>query len=92
LVQVLSEVPDPRGKPRQHRIGPLLCLVALGILCGGTNLNAILRHARRPTQAQLRSLGVLGRRHAPGSRIQVYRVPDYEVQALWVNQIMPDHA
>lgn len=78
LAEVLNTVPDPRSKSRQHRIGPLLCLVALGILCGGTNLNAILRHARRLTQAQLRALGVLGRRHAPGSKIWVYRVPDYE--------------
>lgn len=78
LSKVLNQVPDPRSKSRQHRIGPLLCLVALGILCGGTNLNAILRHARRLTQAQLRLLGVLGRRHRAGSKIWIYRVPDYE--------------
>ena len=78
LAKVLNQVPDPRSKSRQHRIGPLLCLVALGILCGGTNLNAILRHARRLTQAQLRSLGVPGKRHSANSRIWIYRVPDYE--------------
>lgn len=78
LAKVLNEVPDPRSKSRLHRIGPLLCLIALGILCGGTNLNAILRHARRLTQAQLRALGVLGRRHSAQSKIWIYRVPDYE--------------
>ena len=75
--KALNQVPDPRSKSRQHRIGPLLCLVAPGILCGGTNLNAILRHARRLTQAQRRLLGVLGRRYRADSKIWIYRVPDY---------------
>lgn len=78
LSEALRQVPDPRGKSRQHRIGPLLCLLALGLLCGGTNLNAIVRHARRLTQAQLRLLGVRGRQSSPGSGFWIYRVPNYD--------------
>ena len=78
LAKALNEVPDPRSKSRRHRIGPMLCLVALGILCGGMNLNAILRHARRLTQVQLRLLGVRGTRIRPNSKIWIYRVPDYD--------------
>ncbi len=79
LSEALAAVPDPRGGKNKHwRAGLLLTLVALGLLCGGQNLNAILRHAARLTQAQLRLLGVPGRRRSPGSRVWVYRLPDYE--------------
>ena len=78
LAQALNEVPDPRSKSRRHRTGPMLCLAAPGILCGGTNLNAIVRHANRLTQAQLRLLGVRGTRMRPNSKIRIYRVPDYD--------------
>ena len=79
LAKALRAVPDPRAKNRQNQIGPLLCLLALGLLCGGTNLSAILRHASRLTQAQLRLLGIRGRRLSPGSKIWIYSVPNYEV-------------
>jgi hypothetical protein len=59
-------------------LGPLLCLLAVGLLCGGTNLNAVLRHARRLTEAQLRALGLRGHKKDPKSRRWHYRVPDYE--------------
>ena len=71
-------VPDPRKRNRQHPIGPMLCMVALGILCGGDNLNAIVRHANRLTQAQRRVLGARSTRTSPGSRTWYYHVPDYE--------------
>jgi len=79
LAAALRAVPDPRAKNRRYTIGPVLSLVALGLLCGGTNLNAIVRHARRLTRVQLRALGMPGRRKSPGSKVWIYRVPDYEV-------------
>ena len=79
LAAALRAVPDPRAKNRQNLIGPLLALIALGLLCGGTNLSAIVRHARRLTQAQLRTLGIRGKRHRPGSKVWIYTVPNYEV-------------
>jgi hypothetical protein len=78
LAKALRAVPDPRARNRQHALAPLLCLVALGLLCGGTNLNAILRHARRLTQVQLRFLGLRGRKLSAQSRCFIYKVPDYE--------------
>lgn len=78
LAEALRAVPDPRARHRQHPIGPMLCMIALGILCGGTNLNAIVRHARRLTQQQRRLLGARGTRVSPGSRQWIYHVPDYE--------------
>ena len=79
LAAALRAVPDPRAKNRQNLIGPLLSLIALGLLCGGTNLSAIVRHAQRLTPAQLRTLGIRGKRHAPGSKVWLYTVPNYEV-------------
>ena len=79
LAKALRSVPDPRAKNRSYLIGPLLCLIALGLLCGGTNLSAIVRHAGRLTQTQLRFLGIRGRQHSPGSKIWIYPVPGYEV-------------
>lgn len=78
LALALRSVPDPRAKNRTQPLGPLLCLLALGLLCGGTNLNAVLRHARRLTQAQLRTLGLRGHKAQPEGRVLLYRVPDYE--------------
>jgi hypothetical protein len=78
LAEALRSVPDPRRRNRQHPIGPMLSMIALGILCGGTNLNAIVRHARRLTQAQRCLLGARGTRTSPGSRQWIYHVPDYE--------------
>ena len=79
LAAALRAVPDPRAKNRQNLIGPLLSLIALGLLCGGTSLSAIVRHAQRLTQAQLRTLGIRGKRRAPGSKVWIYTVPNYEV-------------
>lgn len=84
LAEVLRTVPDPRNRNRHHRIGPMLCMISLGILCGGTNLSAIVRHAKRLTQAQLRVLGARCTRVPPGSPNStetpqwIYRVPSYE--------------
>jgi hypothetical protein len=78
LAQALRAVPDPRARNRQHLIAPLLCLIALGLLCGGTNLNAIVRHIRRLTPAQLRLLGIRGKKISPQSRHYSYKAPDYE--------------
>ena len=58
---------------------PLGMTEGLGLLCGGTNLSAIVRHAGRLTQAQLRFLGIRGRQHSPGSKVWIYSVPGYEV-------------
>jgi hypothetical protein len=79
LAAALRAVPDPRAKNRQNLIGPLLSLIALGLLCGGTSLSAIVRHAQRLTQAQLRLLGIRGKRRAPGSKVWIYTMPNYEV-------------
>lgn len=79
LAKALRAVPDPRAKNRQNLIGPLLSLIALGLLCGGTSLSAIVRHAQRLTPAQLRLLGIRGKRRAPGSKVWIYTVPNYEV-------------
>jgi len=81
LAEALRTVPDPRKRNRHHPIGPIgpmLCMIALGILCGGDNLNAIVRHARRLTQAQRRLIGARGTRLRPGSREWIYHVPNYE--------------
>ena len=60
---------------------PLGMTEGLGLLCGGTNLSAIVRHAGRLTQAQLRFLGIRGRQHSPGSKVWIY----FSADALYAN-------
>jgi Domain of unknown function (DUF4338)/DDE_Tnp_1-associated len=62
LLTVLRSVKDPRGRNRHYHIGLLLTLIALGLLCGGTNLNEVLRHLHRLSQVQMHLLGVRPRK------------------------------
>ena len=73
LAAALRAVPDPRSRNRFHPLPAILCCLCLGLLCGASNLNAMLRAAAKLTQAQRRQLGLRQR-----TRGGLYLIPAYE--------------
>jgi hypothetical protein len=82
LADVLRQVPDPRDDNTSLGIGMLLSLIALGLLCGGTNLLAITRHMQRLTQVQRRYLGLSKKRGA--TKIEI---PGYDTFRRLLNRL-----
>jgi hypothetical protein len=58
LAAAVRRVPDPRRKNRCVYLAPILSCLCFGMLCGATNLNAMVRHAHRLSQAQRREIGL----------------------------------
>ncbi|HKI80176.1 MAG TPA: Druantia anti-phage system protein DruA, partial [Pseudodesulfovibrio sp.] len=58
LVEVLRQAPDPRGKNTRFRIGPVLSIVAMALLCGARQISEIARFAPRLRPAQRAELGL----------------------------------
>lgn len=73
LAAALRAVPDPRSRNRFHPLCAMLCSLCVGLLCGATNLKAMLRAAAKLTQAQRRQLGLRQR-----TRGGLYTIPAYE--------------
>jgi hypothetical protein len=88
LAEALRRVPDPRRKNRCVYLAPILSCLCIGMLCGATNLNAMVRHAHRLSQAQRREIGLRAgqggrrRRVQPGTGAgkgrRVIPIPSYE--------------
>ena len=75
LCVALRQAPDPRGKNTRFRIGPVLCLVSMALLCGARTISEIARFAPRLSPAQRRDLGLPRRK---GSKA-FYEVPGYHI-------------
>jgi hypothetical protein len=73
-MEALQEVPDPRAKNSQFRMGALLSIVAMALLSGCRDLSAIQRFGQRLTQRQRALLGLPRKR---GGRF--YKIPCYSV-------------
>ncbi len=58
LTEALRDVPDPRRNNRCVYLAPILSCLCFGMLCGATNLNAMVRQAHRLSQAQRREIGL----------------------------------
>jgi hypothetical protein len=58
LREVLRRAPDPRGKNTRFRIGPVLSLVAMALLCGARQISEIARFAHRLHPWQRAELGL----------------------------------
>ncbi len=58
LTEALRDVPDPRRHNRCVYLAPILSCLCFGMLCGATNLNAMVRQAHRLSQAQRREIGL----------------------------------
>ncbi|MBA2431009.1 MAG: ISAs1 family transposase [Chthoniobacterales bacterium] len=75
LREVLRRAPDPRGKNTRFRIGPVLSLVAMALLCGARQISEIARFAHRLHPRQRAELGLPIKK---GTR-RFYEVPTYSV-------------
>jgi hypothetical protein len=72
LREVFRLVPDPRAQSHLFKVSSMLTLVALALLCGGTNFNHIMRLVRAVPQGLRREIGLPVKR---GTKF--YRVPSY---------------
>lgn len=75
LMEVLRKAPDPRGSNTRFRTGPVLCIVAMALLCGARQISEIARFATRLRPEQRRELGLPLKK---GTR-RFYEVPGYSV-------------
>lgn len=75
LMEALRQAPDPRGKNKHFRIGPVLTIVAMAMLCGARQISEIARFATRLKQPQRKEMGLPRKR---GTKA-FYQVPTYSV-------------
>ena len=75
LREVLRQAPDPRDSNTHYRIGPVLTIIAMGLLAGRREVAEIARFATTFTQPQRRHLGLPRKK---GTRA-FYSVPGYGV-------------
>ena len=75
LLEVLRQAPDPRGKNTRFRIGPVLSLVSMALLCGARQISEIARFAQRLHPQQRAELRLPIKK---GTR-RFYEVPTYSV-------------
>jgi hypothetical protein len=75
LKDVLRQTPDPRGRNTRFRIGPVLCIVTMALLCGARQVSEIARFATRLRPQQRRELGLPLKKGSPA----FYEVPTYGV-------------
>lgn len=75
LLEVFCAAPEPRGRNRRFRIGPLLSIVAMALLAGARQISEIARFATRLTPQQRAALRLPRKK---GTRA-FYQVPGYSV-------------
>ena len=75
LLEVLRWAPDPRGRNTRFRIGAVLSIVSMALLCGARQISEIARFATRLKQPQRRELGLPRKK---GTKA-FYQVPTYSV-------------
>lgn len=75
LLEVLRRGPDPRGKNIRFRIGPVLAIVSMALLCGARQISEIARFANRLSQRQRAGLGLPLKKGTRAFR----QVPGYDV-------------
>jgi hypothetical protein len=86
LLEVLRQVPDPRHSNTRFRIGPLLTLVTMALLCGASNVAQIARFATRLHPRQRAALALPIKK---GTR-RFYEVPDYQVFYYLLRRLDPE--
>ena len=75
LLECMRQMPDPRAANTHFRIGPVLTLVAMALLCGARDLAQISRFATRLRPRQRAALALPVKK---GTR-RFYEVPGYNV-------------
>ena len=74
LFEALQQVKDPRSRQSRIRLGSILAIAAMALLCGYRNIAEIARFAQRLTQPQREKIGLPLKKGASMFR----EVPDYQ--------------
>lgn len=74
LMEALQSVPDPRSKNSRFRIGSVLGIVSMALLCGYQQLTEIHRFASRLTQSQRAKIGLPFKKDTRFRQIPGYHV------------------
>jgi len=75
LLELLRQAPDPRAKNTRFRIGSVLTIAAMALLCGARQISEIARFANRLKPGQRAELRLPIKK---GTR-RFYEVPSYDV-------------
>jgi len=75
LFEALQQVKDPRSRKSRFRLGSILSIAAMALLCGYRNIAEIARFAQRLTQPQREKLGLPLKKGTRTFR----EVPDYQL-------------
>lgn len=86
LMEIFCGAPDPRGRNRRFRIGPLLSIMAMALLAGARQISEIARFATRLTPRQRAALRLPRKK---GTRA-FYQVPGYSVFYEVLSRMDPD--
>ena len=86
LFEALQQVPDPRTRGSRIRLGSILAIAAMALLCGYRNTSEIARFAQRLTQPQREKLGLPIKK---GTR-KFREVPNYQFFYRLLCKVDPD--
>ncbi len=86
LFDALQQVPDPRSRRSRIRLGSILAIASMALLCGYRNTSEIARFAQRLTQPQREKLGLPLRK---GSR-KIRDIPNYQFFYRLLCKVDPD--
>ena len=86
LFEALQQVPDPRTRGSRIRLGSILAIAAMALLCGYRNTSEIARFAQRLTQPQREKLGLPVKK---GTR-KFREVPNYQFFYRLLCKVDPD--
>lgn len=75
LLETLRQAPDPRAKNTRFRIGPVLSIAAMALLCGARQISEIARFATRLQQPQRAGLALPIKKNTR----RFHEVPSYSV-------------
>jgi hypothetical protein len=85
LREMFGKLPDPRRNNRSYPISSLLCLVAMGLFAGKTNLAEIQRYGQFLTSQQCKWLGWPRKKGAKG-----YKAPSYKALYNLLGKLDPE--
>jgi len=88
LMEALQRVPDPRARNSRFRIGSILSIIVMALLCGQRNIAQFHRFGWRLKQSQRKHLGLplkkghRGFREVPGYRVYYDLLARLDLEAL----------
>jgi hypothetical protein len=86
LMEALQTVPDPRIRKSRYRLGSVLSIAAMALLCGYRDIAEITRFAQRLTQPQREKIGLPLKKGTAKFR----EVPNYQMFYRLLSTVDPE--